>query len=333
MQHVGISVVKNEADIIEVFVRHNLQYLNKLYIVEHNCQDNTPEILNHLKAEGHNIEIYTNRSSRHIQAEEFNHLIRKIDGDFVSFLDADEFIISPDYQSSMANLPEDTVSFINWHNYMPQPTDDASELNPLKRIHYMLSPVDTNQHKAIIPRSIYSRPDSYVLLGGHEIYYKNEEIVPAPYRLISSIYLAHLPIRSLNQIKVKSFTNWLSKLADPLHKSGKLQDGKIPTWHHWKVLYDIFKNDPNITEAQAVEAVTEAYMKYSKLKGELKLVDEPIETGSKIIYPIKELTPLLALATAAEQQVAMLQKTNAFIIGIIKELKELDELHLLKSLE
>ena len=324
MQYAGISVVKNEADIIEVFIRHNLKYLNKLYIVEHNSQDNTPEIINSLKTEGYNIEIYTNQSSRHIQAEEFNNLIRKTDADFITFLDADEFIISLDFTKELAKLPTDVVSFLTWHNYMPQTTDDKTEINVLKRIQHKLYPVDTNQHKAIIPKSIYSRPDSFVLLGGHEIYYKNEELVPAPYQVISSIHLAHFPIRSLNQIKVKAFANWLAKLADPLHQSGRLHDGKIPTWHHWKVLFDLFKNNPAITEAEAVEAVTTVYMKYSKLKGELKLVVDPVVNEDEIRYQIKELTPLLALANTAEQQVVMLQKANKFILNLLNEVKTLD---------
>lgn len=320
MEYVGISVVKNEADIIEVFIRHNLKYLNKLYIVEHNSQDNTPEIINHLKDEGYNLEIYTNCSSRHIQGEEFNRIIRGINADFITFMDADEFIISPNFKSSFKQLPDDIVSFLTWHNYFPQPSDDKNEPNVLKRIKHKLCPVDTNQHKAIIPRSIYTRPNSYTMLGGHEIYYKTEQgIVPAPYKVISSIHMAHFPIRSLNQIKVKVFANWLSKLADPLHDSGKLRNGKIPTWHHWKKLFDLFKNNPSITEEEAIKVTAEAYM-----KGDRSLVNDPIFSDDEIRYPIKELTPLQSLADTAEQQVVMLQKANAFMINVIKDIKEID---------
>lgn len=75
MQCVGISVVKNESDIIEVFIRHNLKHLNKLYIVEYNSQDNTAEIINKLKDDGYNLEIYTNNYSRHIQAAQSNRIL------------------------------------------------------------------------------------------------------------------------------------------------------------------------------------------------------------------------------------------------------------------
>jgi hypothetical protein len=321
----GISVVKNESDIIEIFIRHNLKYLNKLYLVEHNPQDNTSEIISKLKNEGYNIEIYTNSSSRHIQAEEFNRLIREIDSDFVIFLDADEFIISKDFSANLDKLPTDKASLVVWHNYLPQPGDDKSEINVLKRIQHRLAPVDINQHKSLIPRSIYSKPNSFVLLGGHEIYYKNEEdLKVAPCSATISIYLAHFPMRSLDQIKVKVFSNWLFKLANPLHISGKLKDGKIPTWHHWKTLFDLFKTTPAITEDQAAQAVVEVYMRCSAIKKDLKIIYDPISSDDKIIYDIKKLTPIYALADAAEQQVVMLQKANAFILNTINEIKKLD---------
>jgi hypothetical protein len=325
VQCVGISVVKNESDIIEVFIRHNLKHLNKLYLVEHNSQDNTPEIISKLKSEGYNLEIYTNSSSRHIQAEEFNRLIREIDSEFIIFLDADEFIISNDFTASLDKLPTDKNSLVVWHNYLPQSGDDKSEINVLKRIQHRLSPVDINQHKSLIPRPVYSKPNSFVLLGGHEIYYKNEEeITVAPCQVTASVHLAHFPMRSLDQIKVKVFSNWLSKLADPLHISGRLQEGKIPTWHHWKTLFDLFKNNPAITEDEAILAVVEVYMRCSKIKKDLKVIYDPVINDDKIIYDIKSLSPLFALADASERQVVMLQKANAFILNIINGIKNLD---------
>lgn len=316
MQCAGISIIKNEADIIEAFVRHNLKYLNKLYLVAHDPQDNTSEIVRNLKDEGYNLEIYTNTSSRHIQAEEFNRLIRKADSDFIVFLDADEFLVSKDFSASLAVLPKDIVSFIIWHNYVPQP-DDSQDKNVLKRIQHRL-PIDTNQHKALIPRSIYSKENSFVLLGGHEIYYKQDGgLTPAPYEVIDSIHLAHFPMRSLDQIQVKVYSNWLSKLADPLHKSGRLQDGKIPTWHHWKKLFDLFKNNPDLSEEDAMKAVVKAYM-----KKELEIIHDPVPTNDEIIYEIKALSPLFALADTAEKQVVKLQKANLFILNLLKEVEE-----------
>ena len=52
MRSVSISVVKNEADIIEAMVRHNCQFLDHTTIVDNGSVDGTWEILTALEAEG-----------------------------------------------------------------------------------------------------------------------------------------------------------------------------------------------------------------------------------------------------------------------------------------
>ena len=51
-KRVGLSMVRNESDVIETFIRHNLILLDELHIVDHNSSDNTREILTLLKQEG-----------------------------------------------------------------------------------------------------------------------------------------------------------------------------------------------------------------------------------------------------------------------------------------
>lgn len=47
-----VSMVKNEADIIESFVRHSLTYADELIIADHQSSDGTWEMLQKLRAEG-----------------------------------------------------------------------------------------------------------------------------------------------------------------------------------------------------------------------------------------------------------------------------------------
>lgn len=42
-KRVGLSMVRNESDVIETFIRHNLTLLDELHIVDHNSSDNTRE--------------------------------------------------------------------------------------------------------------------------------------------------------------------------------------------------------------------------------------------------------------------------------------------------
>jgi glycosyltransferase involved in cell wall biosynthesis len=48
---VGLAVVKNEADIIEAMIRHNLQFLDALVVVDNASADQTAQIVGALVPE------------------------------------------------------------------------------------------------------------------------------------------------------------------------------------------------------------------------------------------------------------------------------------------
>ena len=52
MKFTILSIVKNEADIIESFVRHNLQFADELFILDNGSDDHTFLILQKLQEEG-----------------------------------------------------------------------------------------------------------------------------------------------------------------------------------------------------------------------------------------------------------------------------------------
>ena len=56
----GLAMVKNEGDIIESFVRHSLNYVDKLFVVLQPSIDGTDDILKALKGERLAIEIINN---------------------------------------------------------------------------------------------------------------------------------------------------------------------------------------------------------------------------------------------------------------------------------
>jgi len=45
MKLVGVVMAKNEADVIEAFVRHNLRFLDRLLIIDHQSSDATANIV------------------------------------------------------------------------------------------------------------------------------------------------------------------------------------------------------------------------------------------------------------------------------------------------
>jgi hypothetical protein len=52
MRLFGMAMLRNEADIVEAFVRHNLTILDGIAIVDHASFDGTTEILARLRSEG-----------------------------------------------------------------------------------------------------------------------------------------------------------------------------------------------------------------------------------------------------------------------------------------
>ena len=75
---VGLSMVRNESDIIETFIRHNLTLLDELHIIDHNSSDNTREILTHLKQEGLPIHIYHYNELEFAPERVLNHMMQHI---------------------------------------------------------------------------------------------------------------------------------------------------------------------------------------------------------------------------------------------------------------
>ncbi|MET4096677.1 glycosyltransferase family 2 protein [Arthrobacter sp. UYCu712] len=96
MQTVSLTMVKNEQDIIEAFVRHNLRSIDHMFIADNLSTDGTLEILQALKAEGLPLTIDTDEDQALRQSHKMTTMYRKAfrqnDFDYVFLLDADEFL-------------------------------------------------------------------------------------------------------------------------------------------------------------------------------------------------------------------------------------------------
>ena len=69
IEALGIAMVKNEADVIEAFVRHNLGFMDALAIVDNDSIDGTREILVQLQQEGLPIILFDDPVVAHFHAE------------------------------------------------------------------------------------------------------------------------------------------------------------------------------------------------------------------------------------------------------------------------
>lgn len=216
MKMVSISWVRNEADIIETFVRHHTPLVERMIIVDNDSEDDTLDILRTLTCAGFPIEIRRDLAPFHRQAEALTELLHELaEGtappDWILPLDADEFLAAHDGRdvgSILSMLPQNRVTLLPWRTYVPLPSDDQTEMNPIRRIRHRRSKEQPQYCKVLIPRPFHGV--SYALTAGnHEI--RCSAGAPPPHAVSDCLFLAHFPVRSALQI-LRKVTEGLQRL-------------------------------------------------------------------------------------------------------------------------
>jgi hypothetical protein len=306
MRLVVISTIRNEADILEIFVRYHLQIVDRMIIINHRSADSSVQILQSLKKEGLPLEIMEETSIELQQGLFLTRIMKKAvmhyGADWVLPLDADEFIAPAGgglARDIIEKLPQDRIVKVPWRTYVPLPSDNFQQSNILKRIQHCKRKENQNLRKIMVPSSMAMKKNGLIAAGNHgfvkETYRKQKEF---PYIHTDQLVLAHFPIRSSEQIMTKAFVGWLACLSKP---------NKEPTEaFHLKVLYDRFKKGGQISP----EELTSMALEYATTSGTSALdqndiIHKPLvpETGDLTLRYTDTLTanPLPILARMAEE--------------------------------
>lgn len=317
MQWNAICTLRNESDIVELFLRYHLDIFDKIYANIHLCLDNTEEIIQNLKKEGFPIEVRHTYSLRYCQGEVLTELLKEaaLDSDWVMPLDADEFLTPREKcREIVESLTPDYTYFVRWKNYFPSPKDNLKEENILERLQHRTKIIDTNQHKVIIPSQIVRNNKVSLPEGSHEIYQEGAEPLTKrfkrgavfAYKVLEEPLLAHFPVRSIQQMKNKSFVGWLAQVANHNEVQGKIVDSKVPTWPHLKKMFNKMQEE----KIDLCTSFAELYLPNFE-----DLVHDPIEANIELKYEIKEVNPEKALALTAEEIAMGLQEAYAIIFS------------------
>ena len=221
MKHVvGITVVKNESDIIESFVRHTLAWCDALIICDDQSSDRTGEIIDSLAKEGLNVQKVTIPMpiTGFHQASITNNLkdmaINKLKADIVCPLDADEFLMPAPVHSAtqtlsvrdiLENLPEGDCTYgAVWTHFIP--TQFSREDNAFLPIYfeqyYCPSARNKDFDKVIAHSSLIESASGVFNTGNHGLYSRGKILIEK--KEIPELMLAHLPNRSVNQAMTKA---------------------------------------------------------------------------------------------------------------------------------
>jgi len=220
----GVSMVRNEADIIETFVRHNLTFLDGLAIVDHRSADDTPQIVGALAREGLPLIVLANDAVAYAQKEittsALRHVLARTGADFVFPIDADEFIKTPSrarLERALVGIPAGAHGLMNWPTYVPDfdapyrgILDCARGARRLVESRHVLGKVVVARHFADTPRALLAGGNHAVLpwfgAGEHDV--GHHHVLAA-----DDLAIAHLPFRSAGQFTVKIVVNRLARIA------------------------------------------------------------------------------------------------------------------------
>lgn len=230
----GLARVKNEADVIEAFVRHHVALLDHLVVVDNASTDGTRQILAALVAEGLPLTVLDDATIAYRQSEVMTYLTRaccvSLGCDRVFLLDADEFLdvrTRGDLDAALAPIPYESHALIPWRTYVPTACDDTAEPDVFRRIVRRRIAEPVPMSKVAVSRTILRRPDAIVVQGNHAVASCSPDCSSAP---LTGVYIAHFPVRSVAQLKLKVLAGWNAYLAMGYEFAG--------LGYQWRELYE-----------------------------------------------------------------------------------------------
>lgn len=240
----SISMVKNEADIIESFVRYHLHILDGMVILDHGSTDNTPNILEKIQSEGLPIFVKRNVDIQYNQAEITTKLLYETidqhNPDLVFCLDADEFITCP-YSSGnprqlINTLDLNELYHVDLLRYFPEKVENKDELFIPKKLIQCQKEIE-HGHKVVISKNIVKKYLPEVMMGNHGCSFNKVNANDLKSYMINGLFLAHYPIRSIEHLKSKVLTGWISNLTR--HNRHEVEG------HHWRTMFNKLKGNIN----------------------------------------------------------------------------------------
>ena len=220
----GVSMVRNEADIVEAFVRHNLTVLDGMAIVDHGSIDATKDILNALVRERLPVVLIESATPGYLQEQITTAAARqtfaKTGADFVVPLDADEFLkvrSRDEFHRALLAIPPNMNGLLHWLTYVPDFATAGAGMLALLRSARRVAQERQVFHKALMSRYLLARPDAMLANGNHfvakALYGSIEDAEPHARIRDEFAALAHVPIRSAAQLVAKVAIKKLGRIA------------------------------------------------------------------------------------------------------------------------
>lgn len=270
MKIAAVTMVKNECDIIELFIKINSRFFDAIYILDHGSTDSTSKIIKLMKELNYNVYYTLLADSIYNQSKITTAAIRQIARldtyDFIMPIDADELIPENKIQLIknflQANISNIDVGYLPWKTYCPVSTKYFQTEAPLYT-NFAARRIEENQFYKVLLSNHFSKTCT-VAMGNHDA--TNEMGIDSSRKHLIPSYLIHAPIRSEEQIICKAI---LGSYAFQLKKDRKPGEG-----FHWDELtHEIRSNKYSISDQMLFNIAANYALPKSKWKQ-----GEPTET-------------------------------------------------------
>ena len=307
----SVSMVRNEADIVEPWVRHNLAVLDGMAIIDHGSIDRTLDILRRLAGERLPLVLIDGKAPGYLQEQMTTALARQVfaqtGADFVVPLDADEFLKTPSRDAmrrALAAIPSGMHGLLHWLTYVPDFARPAADILALLRGARRLGVERQVFYKAVVTRHLLDTPAAALGHGNHcvaaSLHGRLEDAPPHARVRAGHAAIAHVPIRSADQLVAKVATKKLARVA-----AGRDWQPDAAS----QTAYDA------VVAGRPLDAatLTEHAVNWSVPRGwwqpasEVALVDDPFLRAAPLRYtPPAAASPLPVVLAAVERMVVRL---------------------------
>ncbi|WP_315274820.1 glycosyltransferase family 2 protein [Selenomonas sputigena] len=256
---VVVSMVRNEEDIIESFVRWHCAIADAVIVLDHRSTDRTKEILCALRDEGLPLILTEAEDMAYRQWEYTTELVvrafREFSADVVCPLDADEFLLADTEdvfhcRRILQNLELGVYYSLAWIDHFLTSPEEDRDMFLLARDHVrerspkIESKVLLTRKEEDLPLWLNGRMS--VAQGNHfVVIHENSRAVSCPTKEATGLYLAHFPERSIEQILSKNIVGWLTNAA-------KFSCGTVKA-SHWRHVFQAYLAHERIEMAAARE--------------------------------------------------------------------------------
>jgi hypothetical protein len=205
MRIAAVTTIKDECDIIELFIRINARFIDHFYIVDTGSIDPSLTILLQLIQEGYPITLMK------YDSVEFQHplimmqVLRTVPEiptfDWIALLDADEFILDAEEQllEYLRAVPDHACAAFKWETFIPLGIDFHQQESPLFS-YVRQRAIEPQQFCKIMVRGA-TAPQITIANGNHLAADAQMQVIP---QVLLPIGLGHVPVRSPEQILAKS---------------------------------------------------------------------------------------------------------------------------------